>query len=88
MDLMEAWVTLTRETGISQKDWLDILALPEPAMRQLFATYAHMDWTKPGTPAWSLVVKALPIVGQAVSLIGGAAIAGAVLSGAPVMVPP
>jgi hypothetical protein len=72
MDLTEAWVILTRETGLSRREWRDILSLPKPMIRQTLQTYKDANWTRPGTPAWKLVLQALPIVGQAMGLFDGA----------------
>jgi len=81
VDLDEAWAALSRETNLSQKEWLDILALPEPDMRRVLATYKDADWTKPGTSAWKAVLAALPILGQVVGIASGVGMLSLLLKG-------
>ena len=83
MDPAEAWATLTRETTLSRQEWTDLLSLPEPALRKALATYAHADWTRPGTSAWTRVLQALPVIGQTLGIVSGVTMLVNILRGVP-----
>jgi len=87
MNLDEAWAVLTRETSLSQKEWLDLLSLPEGPMRTVLQTYKDADWTRPGTSAGKAVLSALPVIAQAMGIVSGVGLLVGLLMGAPAVPP-
>lgn len=67
----EIWVELHQITSLDQQQWLDIKSLPPDVQKDTILTYAHMDWTQPGTPLAQRVLSILSVLGVVVGAASG-----------------
>jgi hypothetical protein len=73
MTAAEVWAELKQITSIDQQGWLDILSLPPDQQKLVLQTYAHMDWTQPGTPFATRVIAILTVLGTVAGVVTGVA---------------
>jgi hypothetical protein len=64
--------------GLTPEQVVDACNLPTPEARRVWLDgMSGLDWTKPGTPAWQVLLDELPVIGTILGVATGAAQLGA-----------
>lgn len=73
LDTDGLFVELSTLTGLSRREWSDVLQAPPSLQAMILANYRDQNWAAPGSSALDRVLAVLVIIGTIAGVVGGVA---------------